>query len=333
MPDLTSKWGRENADILGGRTLSHVVKVGPKGYVHGWIYVGPQAAGTRVVHPRHGHGTVHQTEGGRSTVHFDNGKQHTFEAARRPKAPGHFTPRDEHDKPVSEPIGNGSLFSPEETKRLNNVLQDFPPGSRGAARRWGEALRDGDLRASRAAALELSRALTGADPRFMRMVDQAQAEFVSRHGARSLAQSMRRMPHEGFDTVTPAEVRALELHTPEGVHQTPHQVAARLREFRRTGTPPSPHPLNEPSHPGPASTGDRLDAARTAIAEGRHADAVNHLRAAGDAAPDKKTRAAIDTMRRDLTARLMGRKAPNPKQKPARPRAAKGSLPENNRSA
>lgn len=62
-------------------------KVGPKGYIHGWIYVGPQAPGSRVFHPEHGHGTVnqHNLDPGKKVrgsvdVHFDSGEKHSFRA-------------------------------------------------------------------------------------------------------------------------------------------------------------------------------------------------------------------------------------------------------------
>lgn len=62
-------------------------KVGPKGYIHGWIYVGPQAPGSRVFHPEHGHGTVnsHELDPGKKVrgtvdVHFDSGEKHSFRA-------------------------------------------------------------------------------------------------------------------------------------------------------------------------------------------------------------------------------------------------------------
>lgn len=56
-----------------------LLKVGPKGYIHGWIKVGPGAVGDRVHHPEHGHGTV--TRAGKRTtgVQFDSGHYAAFE--------------------------------------------------------------------------------------------------------------------------------------------------------------------------------------------------------------------------------------------------------------
>lgn len=70
-----------------------IIKVGPKGYIHGWIHVGTPTAGARVFHPEHGHGTVTHHEGGKSHIRFDSGKEHSFEhGGVKPGA--HFKPRD-----------------------------------------------------------------------------------------------------------------------------------------------------------------------------------------------------------------------------------------------
>lgn len=72
-----------------------LVKVGPKGYEHGWIYVGPQAAGARILHPTHGAGTL--TRAGKRTtgVQFDSGHHAAFEHQPGPRKRGaaHFTER------------------------------------------------------------------------------------------------------------------------------------------------------------------------------------------------------------------------------------------------
>jgi hypothetical protein len=83
----------------------------------------------------------------------------------------------------------------------------------------------------------------------------------------------------------------------------------------------------ERSAPTPSGhdVGSRLDAARTAISEGRHADAVNHLTAAAGGARDKRTRDQITAMRADLASRITGAAAPKtpaPKA-PRKPRAPK----------
>jgi hypothetical protein len=92
MPDLTSGWGRSNLDLTG-RTPdfapADLTKVGPKGYIHGWIFVGPQAIGARVFHPGRGHGTVRRAGRGKTTVHYDSGHKETYDS----KPPKHFEKR------------------------------------------------------------------------------------------------------------------------------------------------------------------------------------------------------------------------------------------------
>lgn len=57
-----------------------VVKVGPKGYIHGWIFVGAPGVGDHVFHPRHGEGTVKRVdEHGHVHVAFGGGKTKRFE--------------------------------------------------------------------------------------------------------------------------------------------------------------------------------------------------------------------------------------------------------------
>jgi hypothetical protein len=57
--------------------------------------VGPQAAGSRVVHPHHGKGTVTGHKDGKVHVDFDSGKQHSFESHHKPESKEHFEPRHE----------------------------------------------------------------------------------------------------------------------------------------------------------------------------------------------------------------------------------------------
>lgn len=72
-------------------------KVGPHGYIHGWIFVGIPGVGADVFHPHHGHGTVVHAEGGVVSVRFDSGHQHHFEVRPHPSgdrhSAGHFEPR------------------------------------------------------------------------------------------------------------------------------------------------------------------------------------------------------------------------------------------------
>lgn len=65
--------------------------VGPKGYIHDWIFVGIPGVGQEVFHPSHGHGTVTAAEGGHVSVSFDGGHSADFPVRQGiGKAPGHF---------------------------------------------------------------------------------------------------------------------------------------------------------------------------------------------------------------------------------------------------
>jgi hypothetical protein len=74
-------------------TRGEISRVGPHGYIHGWIFVGAPGAGDRVFHPHHGHGTVTGREGKHATVKFGaTGTEHSFEV--RPGAkPATLQPR------------------------------------------------------------------------------------------------------------------------------------------------------------------------------------------------------------------------------------------------
>lgn len=71
LADLKAKAAIAHAHANAGQRVIELV--GPKGYVHGWHYVGPQAVGARVFHPQFGHGTVTGHDGSHATVRFDKG--------------------------------------------------------------------------------------------------------------------------------------------------------------------------------------------------------------------------------------------------------------------
>jgi 8-oxo-dGTP pyrophosphatase MutT (NUDIX family) len=63
--------------------IVNVIKVGPKGYIHGWIFVGAPGAGDSIFHPAHGHGKVsHVDQHGHVHVAFDSGKRSSFAATK-----------------------------------------------------------------------------------------------------------------------------------------------------------------------------------------------------------------------------------------------------------
>lgn len=67
-------------ELLNVRADPDIVKVGPKGYIHGWIFVGAPGVGAEVFHPHHGKGVVTGHDGKHATVKFANGKTQSFEA-------------------------------------------------------------------------------------------------------------------------------------------------------------------------------------------------------------------------------------------------------------
>lgn len=79
-------------ELLNVRADPDVVKVGPKGYIHGWIFVGAPGVGAEVFHPHHGKGVVTRHDGKHATVRFQNGETRSFEA-REGKGSGKLTER------------------------------------------------------------------------------------------------------------------------------------------------------------------------------------------------------------------------------------------------
>jgi hypothetical protein len=95
MPELTA------GELHRLQSVPTMTKVGPKGYIHGWIFVGAPGVGDRVQHPQHGAGTVTAHDGRHATVTFDKGGAHTFQA-REDTGAGRLVPRDEHDARLAD---------------------------------------------------------------------------------------------------------------------------------------------------------------------------------------------------------------------------------------
>lgn len=72
--EVTGQYAGRNAHKFADPAL---VKVGPKGYIHGWVFVGAPGVGEAVHHPQLGHGKVASHGGGKTHVQFDSG--HKFE--------------------------------------------------------------------------------------------------------------------------------------------------------------------------------------------------------------------------------------------------------------
>lgn len=57
---------------------AEIAKVGPKGYIHGWIFVGIPVPGQDVTHESLGHGKVTEVHPDTVKVKFDDGSEHTL---------------------------------------------------------------------------------------------------------------------------------------------------------------------------------------------------------------------------------------------------------------
>lgn len=96
--------------------LAELVKVGPHGYIHGWIFVGIPGVGGEVQHPHLGHGHVIGVGNGKVRVRFDSGAEHSFEhhagtgRAGGGSGGGHFEPRGSgsgSSRPAAKPSRRG----------------------------------------------------------------------------------------------------------------------------------------------------------------------------------------------------------------------------------
>lgn len=91
---------------LGWDDADLITRVGPKGYIHNWIFVGIPHAGDQVFHPVHGHGTVHAAVPGRVDVHFHgSGATHSFPVQHDP-GPNRFEQMT--DEQVVSHLGDGT---------------------------------------------------------------------------------------------------------------------------------------------------------------------------------------------------------------------------------
>lgn len=69
---------RADPKALSGQPRHVIELVGPKGFIHGWVFVGAPGAGQAVHHPRHGKGVVTGADSGHVRVKFGSG-EHSFE--------------------------------------------------------------------------------------------------------------------------------------------------------------------------------------------------------------------------------------------------------------
>ena len=105
-----TKMASSSNPVLAAQARAELLKVGPKGYEHGWVFVGVPGVGGRVQHPQHGPGTV--TRHGKKTMaaRFESGHEAAFEhAPTTPDPDEHFTPRAGAKIPDAVPRGRQEL--------------------------------------------------------------------------------------------------------------------------------------------------------------------------------------------------------------------------------
>lgn len=84
---------------VSGEGLDFIGKVGPHGYIHGWIFVGVPGVGDAVQHPEHGKGVITSHGESHVTVRFANGEEHLFQVHRDASESGHFAKRGDVEHP------------------------------------------------------------------------------------------------------------------------------------------------------------------------------------------------------------------------------------------
>lgn len=79
--------------VVAEQARAQLLKVGPKGYEHGWVYVGRPSVGFEVHHPDYGHGEVTARDDEHTHVRFESGEEVSFGHEKQDHL-GHFKPRD-----------------------------------------------------------------------------------------------------------------------------------------------------------------------------------------------------------------------------------------------
>lgn len=278
-------------DYLDRVAQAGLLKVGPKGYIHGWIFVGPQAVGSRVFHHEHGHGTVTRSGARTVGVRFDSGKEHAFEHGARGDHPragdsggAHFADRVDRRRKENRPA-NQTAPQPKPRVAAATSERAIRTAYADAARRPGDWVPIADLRD--------------------RLPDMDREDVDE--GLRSLA--MR------------PDAQVIPWDNRNALSERDHAAALRLggQDNHAVRVEPAARATEEGSG-GRQSLGSHLDAAHAAIAEGRHSDAVNQLLAAEGSTNDPKPRREIAALRSSLAGRIMGK--PVTSTKPSKPAKA-----------
>jgi hypothetical protein len=267
-----------------------LMKVGPKGYIHGWVFVGAPGVGAHVFHPRHGHGEVSRVdEHGHTHVQFGDGKKRSFETvASTGGSHGGLSRR-------------GEVGGDEFTGHLNSARAANARGDHAAAaehyRQAAEATAHPAIRvdmqaraardAGRAEAAghtpEHNAAVEAYRANNQRKIDRATAE---RDAAQT--QVVRDIRQEQIDRLTERNRNAHQIIS--------GREAKESRRAARVAATPTGAPSRIEQH---------LNAAEAALRNGDRAAAINHLTAAANATSNRTTRQAIIQRRSDLAAQVM----------------------------
>jgi len=110
---------------------AELLKVGPKGYEHGWIFVGAPGVGSLVHHPTHGHGRVVRAGKKTSEVHFSSGHKAAFEHSATGPERMSFVSRVAHNaskkRPLSESEHRLAADAQVQTDRMGPAAVVKPP--------------------------------------------------------------------------------------------------------------------------------------------------------------------------------------------------------------
>jgi hypothetical protein len=97
---------RSADSVLREQAYAELMKVGPKGYEHGWHFVGVPVVGALVQHPTHGHGRVIRAGKKTSAVKFTSGHEAAFEHGAAGPSDMHFVSRAASNMAKKRPVTN-----------------------------------------------------------------------------------------------------------------------------------------------------------------------------------------------------------------------------------
>lgn len=312
--------------------VADLEKVGPKGYIHGWIHVGTPAVGADVFHPRHGSGKVtRHDEHGHVHVRFDSGKKRSFGTATGAGGSG-LVRRSEHgNDEFTSHLTAGAAASRRKDYVTSTSHYEHAAGSTNhpviRADMLARAKRDRARIVSTTPQNETTNAHSvgvsrDSTTREFAVTDQSGSAHNLGQGLIHEDPAAAKELHQLRDDLRAGRIEpeqsANEFERIAAAHpgdsHAHWQLAIAGPETRR-----SPHYGHIMAPPPPAATpptqplstfDEHLKAADEALAAGDHAKAINHLLVAERHAPDKTTRRTAADRRAALAAGAMGKPAP-----------------------